>query len=196
MTNEEFVNSSNPHSWFLVADDLHTQATKLRRGFGLGETTRTSFSSQESFSRDNTNRSIFLLASFALENAIKAFLVYENPGWISNGTLSRQLRSHKLTELAGKSKYIPQKESGFSILEEFEKGNESWARYPCSLSKDETKEPSSFSEGLWDRYEWLMAAYGEKLVQLLSEKWRGPHGFEGRYIIEGSWFGIAVQKSA
>ena len=54
---------------------------------------------------DGTNKSG--IGWFALENAIKAFLVYENPQWISNGKLGRPLRSHKLIALQKQSKHIP-----------------------------------------------------------------------------------------
>ena len=50
------------------------------------------------------DKSIFLLGGFALENAIKAFLVYENPDWVSGGRLSRNLKTHSLTKLQAKAK--------------------------------------------------------------------------------------------
>lgn len=189
MTNEEFVELACPHSWFLVADDLHGQAEELRKGFGQGHLTHHDYRSGMKVIWDNTNRSTFLLASFALENAIKAFLVYENPGWISNGKLSKFLRSHKLTDLAEKSTNIPYKTKAWGTLRAFEEGNESWARYPCALSKENSAQPSSLDEGLWEKYEWLMAAYGRRLIKLLSVHWKGPHGFGGKYEIRGSFLG-------
>ncbi|REC96427.1 hypothetical protein [Kushneria indalinina] len=191
MTNEEFVELACPHSWFLVADDLHLQAVELRQRFGRGHLTHIDHRSKIKVSWDNANRSTFLLASFALENSIKAFLVYENPGWISNGTLAKNLRSHELTDLAKMSTNIPYKEKGKKTLRAFEEGNESWARYPCALKKEDSAQPLILNEELWDRYEHLMAAYGRRLIHLLSTPWKGPHGFRARYEIKGNYLGAS-----
>ena len=127
------------------------------------------------------------LGIIPIENAIKAFLVYEHPGWISNGTLSKHLKTHSLTKLSGMSNLVPYKKRSQSILKNFEDGNESWARYPCSLTKDYTKDPLILDHKLWLRYLWLMKAYGKRLINLLSKRWDGPHGFSGHYKISGTF---------
>jgi hypothetical protein len=86
------------------------------------------------------DKPIFLLGGLALENAIKAFLVYENPHWISNGKISSELKSHKLTVLRERSKLIPYKKSYTHVLEAFESGLDSWFRYPCALTVQKTQE--------------------------------------------------------
>lgn len=85
----QFVEQAQPHSWMLVADNLHDQAKVLRKLRGSSLLTRNSENSSTTWV--NTDRAVFLLCGFALENAIKAFLVYENPSWISNGRLSGKL---------------------------------------------------------------------------------------------------------
>ena len=107
---EKFVQMANPHAWMLAADDLHEQAVDLYKRVGQSQLTQVDHEDKVLFTRDSINRSTFLLGGFALENAIKAFLVYENPGWISNGTIARPLRSHKLMALKEKSKTIPSEE--------------------------------------------------------------------------------------
>jgi hypothetical protein len=192
MTNEEFVNSACPHSWFLVADELHNQAAELMKGYGNETTKYTGFSTGKDNSWDNSNRAVFLLVSFALENAIKAFIIYENPDFISNGQISKEIRSHKLSELAAKSNLIPFKNRGLKILQTFEDGNESWARYPCGLNSGKTRDPLVLDQKLWARYQWLIGAYGRRLAKLLSKHWHGPHGSHGKYEIEGRFLGIIV----
>ncbi|APD94312.1 hypothetical protein BM523_10055 [Alteromonas mediterranea] len=190
MDNLEFVYHSNPHSWFLVADDLHSQADNLMNSFGSGNLSRKDNHTGRIISWDNTSRSAFLLASFALENILKAFLIYENPGWISNGKLSRRLRTHDLPSLAKHSNLLPYKERSLKILSVFNEGNESWARYPCALEKEKTVEPTEMTTKLWARYEWLIGAFAKRLVKLLRTYWKGPHGFHGRYEIGGSFLGV------
>ncbi|ACV26231.1 hypothetical protein [Kangiella koreensis] len=196
MNNLEFVYHANPHSWFLVADDLHSQAEKLMNSFGNGSLTRRDNRTGKTESWDNTSRSAFLLASFALENVLKAFLIYENPGWISNGNLSKKLRTHDLTALAEHSKFLPYKEKSLKILREFNEGNESWARYPCGLNKDKTVAPSKMTTKLWSRYLWLIGAFAKRLVKLLRKYWKGPHGFHGKYEIGGCFMGVDFNNVA
>ncbi len=188
ITDKEFVDMANPHSWFLVADNLHTQAMEISKKSGTSSLTRVNGEGIEELKMDATNRSIFLLGGFALENILKAFLVYENPAWISNGALAKKLKSHSLTDLADMSTIIPHKTDGQWILQGFEDGLESWARYPCSLSKDDTQEEQELSEKLWDGYKWLITAYSQRLKELLEKNWRGPHDFKGHYKFEGNFF--------
>jgi hypothetical protein len=94
---EEFA---NPHSWLMMADNLHEQATEIYE-----RRSRSTIITKVNANREivqqtrGIDKLVFLLGGFALENAIKAFLVYENPGWVSNGRLSGNLRSHSLTGL-------------------------------------------------------------------------------------------------
>ena len=113
---------------------------------------------------DGTNRVMFLLGGFALENAIKSFLVYENPHWISNGRLSRELRSHSLSKLQKLSRLIPYKRRYLNVLTEFEAGLESWARYPCGLSATESDPEVIMPDSVWNGYRVLMRV------------WKSPYG--------------------
>jgi hypothetical protein len=181
----EFVDRAHPHEWLRVADDLHCQAVAIKR-MRRGRTMKQDGDGKLLGQWDIGNRVVFLLAGFALENAIKAFLVYENPGWISNGTLARPLRSHALTSLQAKAKRIPFKGQFRWVLTEFESGLESWARYPCALTASESEDERVLTERLWRGYLRVMKAYGRRLVDLLGRPWPGaPHGYDGRWQFRG-----------
>lgn len=186
--NLEFVtNYANPHAWLLSADNLHEQALSIytKRDGALLILRRANGATKK---WERVNKSVFLLCGLALENAIKAFLVYENPQWISNGKLARNLRSHRLTSLQAKSKLIPLKKRSQLVLRRFEDGIDSWARYPCGLSVEASRDEASIERRLWSEYLYLMRAYGKRLQVLLSkELWRGPHGFEGRWTFQGDY---------
>lgn len=183
----KFVEAAHPHSWLLVADNLHAQAVALRSERGRSYTGRINGNGtvQE---WDATNRSVFLLGGFALENCIKGYLVYENPQWISNGRLAKQLRSHSLTALASKAGKLPYPQRGQWVLRAFEGGLESWARYPCGLTAATPGDEGVLSDRLWSAYLRLMNAYGRRLQGMLKRTWRGPHGFEGHFKISGRFF--------
>lgn len=175
---EEFA---NPHSWLLTAENLHEQAVLLRKRRDGGVLIKSSADGRRRI-WDRTNKTVFLLGGFALENAIKAFLVYENPEWISGGQLSRKLRSHNLTTLQDQSSTIPYKKKMRWVLAGFEEGLDTWARYPCGLTFARSQEEVAMEPRLWSGYERLMTAYIGRLQNLLSSKlWHGPHGFAGKW---------------
>lgn len=178
---------ANPHAWLMAADNLHEQVLALRKRTGQSFTTLSADGIHTTW--DGVNRSVFLLGGFALENAIKAFLVYEHPEWISNGTLSARLRSHSLTGLQKQSRLIPYQHKYVGVLQKFEDGLESWARYPCGLTVATSAPEGQLNASLWNGYLRLMSAYGVKLEELLSRAlWQGPHGFKGRWTFEGDTF--------
>ena len=190
-----FAQAAHPHSWMLVADNLYEQSVALYHRFPSGKTTQTDGNGSILGEWPSSSRSTFLLAGFALENAIKAFLVYEHPQWVSNGVLARSLRSHALVALAQESSLIPWQKRGPAILSRFEQGLESWARYPCALSATETEAEQNLPPALWAGYLGLMRAYGKALMALLQQGWAGPHGVSGRFEFQGSYLGAQPNKS-
>jgi hypothetical protein len=171
---EEFADLAGPHSWLMVADNLHEQAVRLYENRGRGTVIRTDRRG-EHFPRDSVNRAVFLLGGFALENALKAFLVYENPAWVSNGCLARPLRTHSLSSLHEKAQLVPYRKRFRWVLATFESGLESWARYPCALSANESRFEAAMQDRVWAGYRTVMSAYGRRLQRLLRAGWRGPH---------------------
>lgn len=195
MTDYEFAQAAHPHSWMLVADNLHEQSIALYHRFSSGQTTYRDGSGIVLGEWPSSSRSTFLLAGFALENAIKSFLVYEHPEWVSNGVLARSLRSHELVVLSQKSSIIPWQRRGLGILARFENGLESWARYPCALHAHETDAEQNLSPDLWADYLGLMRAYGKSLMALLQQGWDGPHGVSGYFEFQGSYLGAQPNDS-
>jgi hypothetical protein len=195
--NKRFVEEfANPHSWLMMADNLHEQATEIYKGRSRSSImTKVNANKEIVQQTRGIDKTVFLLGGFALENAIKSFLVYENPSWVSNGRLSGKLKSHSLTGLQKQSKFIPYKRAHIRVLEEFESGLDSWFRYPCALTIQDTKEGRHLFQDLWDGYEKLMRAYGKKLVTLLNKGWCGPHDSYGRWMVEGETLGYGKPLS-
>lgn len=180
--NAWFAETASPHSWLMTADNLHSQALLLREAQGRSRITYQDYRNGTVTWWDGSNRGMFLLGGFALENALKAFLVYENPHWISNGKLGGPLRSHSLTKLQAMAQAVPYKNRMLWVLRGFEDGIESWSRYPCALTAEETRIEARMTETLWDGYMRLMGAYGNRLRKMMSGSlWKGPHG------VHGSW---------
>ncbi|MCC5778503.1 hypothetical protein H7H48_05530 [Nitratireductor sp. B36] len=175
-----FVDAANPHQWFYTAENLHNQAYALWSNRGRSQTTL-SQSGRASVTWDDTNRGTFLLAAFAMENMLKAFLVYENPSSISDGYL-KEITTHDLWRLANRSSLIPYKDRDRWVFEALSLGNESWARYPCGRNADDIQPEGQFTKKLWEKYCAMMRAYANKIKKLLSKGWDGPYGYYGRWI--------------
>lgn len=184
---KEFELLANPHSWFLVASELHDQAKLL---FESNGSIITHFDSAKSNpnSWNASNRTIILLAGFALENVIKGYLVYEYPEYVRNGFLSKKIQSHKISRIAQGSSFLPYKSRSLNTLKYFEDGLESWARYPCGLNWAQTKEQSYLTSKVWKNYLWLMRSYEIRFKALMKKGWQGTHGFKGKFDISGTWF--------
>jgi len=120
----EFEEYANPHAWFLVANELHEQA-KFLKNSNTSQISRIDYKQHEVSSWNTSNRTTFLLAGFALENILKAYLVYENPQFIKNGFLTKVIKTHKLTKLVDKSTLVPYKYRSVHALKYFEDGLES-----------------------------------------------------------------------
>jgi len=130
---------------------------------------------------------VILLAGFALENIIKAYLIYEYPEFVQNGFLSKKIQTHELTKLAKRSSHLPYQSRSVNTLSYYEDGLESWARYPCGLNWAQTKEQNILSKKVWKNYMWLMRAYESRFKKLILKGWKGPHKFDGSFEIKGTW---------
>jgi len=176
---EAFLDAANPHQWYLTADNLHHQALALWRNRGEGQLIMRR-DGHPSISWDATNRATFLLAAFAMENMLKAFLVYEHPEFIADGYL-KSITSHDLPKLADRSSLIPYKVRDRWVFEALAEGNESWARYPCGRDANDIQIEQQFTVNLWIKYCDLMRSYTSKIQKLLTQGWKGPYGFYGSW---------------
>lgn len=175
-----FAAAANPHAWLLVAVNLHEQAVYLWRNRGRSRLTLRR-PGQKDVTWDDTNRATYLLAAFAMENMLKAFLVYEHPNVVADGYI-KDIATHDLSKLADLSSLIPYKVRDRWVFEALAEGNESWARYPCGRDADDIRPPAQFTEKLWDKYCSAMGVYITKMQTLLTKGWRDPYGDLGRWI--------------
>jgi hypothetical protein len=186
---KKFEEEANPHSWFLTASLLHDQAVELYARRGQGTIAKLDAGGYVLGQWAATNKATFLLCAFALENAIKAFLVYEHPAWIRDGFLHNEICNHRLVALSRQSSLIPYAGRDEWVLARFEEGNESWMRYPCSRRASDLQMEPQLHDELWTAYVRVMRGYGLRLMRLLSKGWKGPHGDFGRWQIAGSYLG-------
>ncbi len=180
--NKKFANAAHPMNWYEVAKLMHENAYILHT-YPQGYVTHSN--GIESITSPASNRSVFLLAAFALENLIKAFLVYENPHYIAKGKLSKKLlNAHNLSELQKKCKKIPSPKRTRHVFETLEVGINSWARYPCATSVEWESKERIVTPEFWKTYNHVFNLYSQRLEQLLSKKWKGPYGIAGHVVFE------------
>ena len=172
--NREFAAAASPLNWYEVAKLMHENAHVLHDSpQGLVIYTE----GDRRTSRRTSNRPVFLLAAFAMENLIKAFLIYENPHYIEGGKLSKRLlNGHGLSQLQQQCKKIPQPKRTRHVLETLEVGVNSWARYPCSTSVERQSLECAVTPEFWAEYNRVFNLYSRKLESLLSKKHKGAYG--------------------
>tara|TARA_B100001540_G_scaffold225559_1_gene199761 strand:+ start:5550 stop:6107 length:558 start_codon:yes stop_codon:yes gene_type:complete len=172
--NKQFSQAAHPLNWYEVAKLMHENAQALH---GMPQGTVTYNDGVKSITRPTSNRSVFLLAAFALENLIKAYLIYENPNYIEGGKLANQLlNGHSLSKLQKRCKKIPSPKRTLHVFETLEVGVNSWARYPCATSIQRETDERTVTPEFWKCYNDVFELYSKKLEQLLSKKWKGPYG--------------------
>lgn len=174
-----FVEAATPHQWLLTAISLHDQAVTLWRNRGRALTTLKR-PGQPDETWDDTNRATFLLAAFAMENMLKALLIYENPAFVAGGRLT-EVATHDLIKLAARSSLVPYRTRDNWVFEALSEGNLSWARYPCGRDADDVRPEGQFTIDLWLKYCAMMEAYANKLRKLLTRGWTGPYGPHGTW---------------
>lgn len=177
-----FVDAANPHQWLLTAISLHEQAIALWRNRGKSQLTQTAKDGTRT-TWDDTNRATFLLAAFAMENIIKAFLVYEHPAFIAGGRI-QGITTHDLVKLSEQSTLVPYAMRDRWVFEALAEGSTSWARYPCGRDADDVRPEGQFTARLWVKYCDMMAAYTAKLRKLLTKGWKGPYGRYGNWTFQ------------
>ncbi len=172
--NREFASGASPVNWYEVAKIMHENAQSLHN---TPQDLITHKTKDKSVTMRVSDRSVYLLAAFALENLIKAFLIYENPYYIEGGKLSREiLNGHGLSELQKKCKRIPAPKRTLHVFETLEVGINSWARYPCSTSIARETTERYVTPEFWESYKDVFDLYSKRLEELLSKKWKGPYG--------------------
>ena len=170
----QFAQEAVPLNWYEVAKLVHESAEILHRA---PQGTITYTANGRTKTRRATNRSVFLLAAFSLENLLKAFLVYENPQYVEGGKLSRALlNGHGLVVLQSACKKIPSPKRTRHVFETLEVGVNSWARYPCSTSVARESEERSVTPEFWQAYKSVFQLYSQRLEALLTKRWKGPYG--------------------
>ena len=182
-TDESFEAMTVPHEWYVVSQHLFESSMCLysnRRTSGTWITKKdasgTALAQEHSF-----DRSFFLLGGFALENIIKAFLVYEDPQLLANGKLNFAGRSHQLNSLADQSRMLPWPKKRRTTLKVFEDGLTSWARYPSGRQFSGAISVLTPTPELCSAYQSTYARFASEIERLLKLNWLGPHGFEGSY---------------
>lgn len=170
-----FAGAAHPLNWYEVAKLMHAGAVKLYES-EQGHISR--WHANDGYStRRETNRPVFLLAAFAMENLLKAYLVFENPHYIEGGKLAKALLNrHGLAKLQMACLNVPAPKRTRFVFEALEVGVSSWARYPCAISIEYETSERDVTPELWTAYVGTFEKYSAKLEKLLSRTWQGAYG--------------------
>jgi hypothetical protein len=117
------------------------------------------------------SRPYILLAGFALENIMKGYLVSCSPCLITDGKLSKELQTHRLTKLAARitGLVLSDKESEFCRIAE--SAVPYWGRYPVPLTFNKIVPEVGIDEELRNAFLSLFGRLDEKLYFKIRDGW-------------------------
>lgn len=175
---QAFIRNAMPGEWLSVAQELHDAATlvwscrdEAARLEAEEQLQSDGVISPEVHTLPGINRSYFLLAGFALENAVKGLLIAQNPEYISQGELRGGLATHRLTTLIARIPDLALSDSEATLCHALEAAIPSWGRYPVpKRPRDLTKEIPATRE-LWSVYTQLFSRVARKLYVAIRDGW-------------------------
>ena len=139
-TLQEFVRDGSPGEWLEYAEELRDNAELIwsheDQSLRIGVVTNADhYALGDPFRISGVSRTYLLLVGFALENLLKGLLVLGDPSHINTGTLSRELKSHKLEVLASKVQDLILSEDERNFCALVTAVIPYWGRYPIPLDK-------------------------------------------------------------
>lgn len=137
---------------------------------------RVSSRNNQILSKPTISRTWLLLASFSIENLLKGVIIYENPSYISNGSLSKKVSHHQLTDLSEEINSINFVEHELEIIEILESCLPYWGRYPIPKKAHEIENEIVASSDFKSIFESLYNRLDKSNYDSIKYGWEGPHG--------------------
>ena len=190
--NQIFVMKAGPNNWLDYDEELRNSMDYIweRKTWG----TKMEYDDIDGYKeKSSISRTWLLLAGFAIENLIKGLIIAQNPSYISNGKLSRKLRTHKIFNLAMSIEGITLSEEEQNFLRTLEKCIPSWGRYPIPINIDELSTEINATDKLKETFEALFDKLHNQIEGILSKKWKGPHGCTLNYSVSDLASGLDTQ---
>tara|TARA_R110000744_G_C19168159_1_gene541298 strand:+ start:172 stop:765 length:594 start_codon:yes stop_codon:yes gene_type:complete len=166
---EQFIYYSSPERWFHAASELHgsvEQLYALRKSLYYRKLNY--YHDETDVTISGHSRSTYLLMSYVLENLLKGIAILNNPTFINNGKVEKQIKTHDLNSLS--------ELNGFKLSDEYLKFQDtlstqcvSNARYPIGLNEHSQIRDPSFTEYDFDLYQTLFEKYKKYLVENFSK---------------------------
>lgn len=177
-----FVRDATPDAWRDCASELRNSAELLWKdrsnslrveaveGWELDENGQLE-AKAESKKIYSVSRSYFLLAGFALENLLKGYLVAANPSLITDGTLSKDIKTHKLSILFKKIEGfdLDSQESEFCSIAE--QAIPYWGRYPVPLTFSKVVPEVGLTDELRQGFLTVYDRLDERLYEKIRDGW-------------------------
>lgn len=173
--NQIFVMKAAPNNWVDYADELRNSMEYLweRESWGV----KIEYDKIDGYNEKSLiSRTWLLLAGFAIENLIKGLIIAQYPSYISNGKLSRELRTHKILNLAMSIEGISLSSEEQNLLKIFEKCIPSWGRYPIPIDIEEISAEVNATTKIKVTFETLFDKFNIQIEEILKQGWKGPHG--------------------
>ncbi len=189
-----FVRDAMPDNWRDCANELRDSAELLWNDKGNKIHIKTEhltiiengrlIPKSESKEFYSGSRSYFLLAGFALENLLKGYLVACDSSLITNGSLHRKIKTHKISQLINEigDFELGENESEFCVLAE--QAIPYWGRYPIPLAFNEIVPEVGLTDELRQGFLSTFDRLDKKLYMKICDGWDSGVGPRIRSIFD------------
>ena len=193
---KEFVLRGAPTEWHDYATELFEAAESLcdagNDAFSISSDER------GIIRRPAYSRATIFLFALSIENLLKGILIAENPSYISNGCLSKEVSGgfHSLVLLNKKIKSTPLNKADVSILKVLESSIPSWGRYPIPKYYKSMALEKVIDKKFRKRVKNIFRKLEKSFYLKLRSGWKGPHGVTLKSISNSEYSSESFQNDS
>lgn len=175
---EKFIRKGFPENWFDYAFELKNAAENLWKGHSHSVTFYDTHD-EGTYHRKTFSRTYFLLMGLAIENLCKGILISENPEYLRDGQISKEISSgHNLSILSSKIKTLNFEEKEKEILRVLSEVIPYWGKYPIPKNFNDLKSEIFISDQWFNDLCELYNKLEVKILQLNHDGIMGPNGID------------------
>jgi len=181
----EFVRDAMPDNWLSYSEELENAAEVLWSHVGDVMTIEGESGIDGSIDLKKSShhaRTYVLLAGLALENALKAIIVTQNPALISSGVLHQSLKNHSLTRLAELIGDLQLTKVERRVLQICQDAIPYWGRYPVPLRFAGLKPAEAVTGDFRDTFRALHFRLCKRTYEAIKEGWDSGAGAKIRKV--------------
>jgi len=172
---EKYIKKAFPEHWFDYARELKDASIELWKSHKNMMIIYETYD-EGNYARKLYSRTYFLLIGLAIENLFKGILISENPKYIENGQINKEISSgHNLEYLLKKVESIKFNEKEIEICRILSQVIPYWGKYPIPKNFNKLESEIFMTEEWFEELLELYSRLEIKLCELNINGIKGPN---------------------